>query len=61
MSSIVDRRSEAVQGVISPSWHRGALVSLVKARFVVAAVVSVAAVALGFVAGESSDVAPGKN
>jgi hypothetical protein len=61
MSSMVDRRSEAFRREISPAWHGGALVSLERARFVVVAVVSVAAIALGFVAGESSDVAAGKS
>jgi Type II secretion system (T2SS), protein K len=57
---MVDRRSEADHGGASPSWHGGALVLLEKGRFVVAAVVALAAVALGFVAGESRDVAPGR-
>jgi DNA uptake protein ComE-like DNA-binding protein len=55
MSSMVDRRSETGAAGISRAGDGGALVLLVKARFVVAAAVAVAAVALGFFAGDSRD------
>jgi DNA uptake protein ComE-like DNA-binding protein len=55
MSSMVDRRSETDAAEISRAGDGGALVLLVKARFVVAAAVVVAAIALGVFAGESRD------
>jgi hypothetical protein len=55
MSSMVDRRSERDDAEISRAGNGGALILLVKARFVVAAAVAVAAVVLGFFAGDSRD------
>jgi hypothetical protein len=52
MSSMVDRRSEAGLGGISPVGDGGAMVLLVKSRFVLGTTVAVAAIALGFFAGE---------
>jgi Helix-hairpin-helix motif len=60
MSSMVDRSSETALGGIPPTWDGGALVLLVKTRFVVGAAVAVAAIALGFLAGESGGVASGR-
>jgi hypothetical protein len=53
MSSMVDRRSETDIAENSRAGDGGALVLLVKARFVVAAAVAAAAVGLGFFAGDS--------
>jgi Type II secretion system (T2SS), protein K len=55
MSSMVDHRSEADFGALSRAGDGGALVLLFKTRFVVAAAVGVASVALGFFAGDSRD------
>jgi Helix-hairpin-helix motif len=55
MSSMVDHRSEPDLAGISRTGDGGALVLVVKARFVVAATVAVAAVVLGFFAGDSRD------
>jgi hypothetical protein len=52
---MVDRRSEADFSGLSGSWEGGAFVLLVRARFVLAAAVAVAAVGLGFSVGESKD------